>query len=223
MASFAEQRKNMVESQVRTSDVTDRRIIAALLDVPREIFVPEAIRPLAYMDGSLRLIAGSVMGPERSIMEPRLFARLLDLANIQKADRVLDVGAGTGYSAAVLSRLAGHVIALEAEADLVSAAEKVFAELKPANVRVVKGGLAAGWAEAAPYDVIVLEGSVTEVPETLLNQLNEGGRLLAIENSRGHGRAVIWRRFGTSFDRRISFDASATALPGFDKSPAFQL
>lgn len=224
MADFALQRKNMVESQVRPSDVTDRRIMNALLAVPREDFVPQTVRSLAYMDGSVRLTAASLKGgAERALMEPRLFARLLDLAAIEPQHRVLIVGAGSGYSAAVLQRLAAEVVALESDSELAASAAKALANLKGTPVQVVTGPLNAGWAKAAPYDVIFVEGSISQVPEALLQQLKEGGVLVAVYTELKPGKATLWKRYVNSFQQRAAFDAAAPKLPGFEVAVQFRL
>jgi protein-L-isoaspartate(D-aspartate) O-methyltransferase len=223
MADFALQRKNMVESQVRTSDVTDRRIISALLAVPRENFVPENARAIAYMDGCVRLARTPLTGPERILLAPRLFARLLDLAHIEPRHRVLIIGAGTGYSTAVLSRLAAAVVALESNSDLVVRATQNLSALGCENASVVTGELAEGWAQAGPYDVIIIDGAAARLPEALLQQLKDGGVLVGILAEAKPGKACIWRRLGNSFDCRPVFDASAPLLPGFEVTPQFSL
>jgi protein-L-isoaspartate(D-aspartate) O-methyltransferase len=223
MADFALQRKNMVESQVRTSDVTDRRIISALLAVPRENFVSQNARTIAYMDGHVRLSPASLRRPERILMAPRLFARLLDLAQVEPGHRVLIIGAGSGYSAAVLSQLCSHVVALESDPDLAAKAAQNLAALACENVEVVTGGLAEGWPQSAPYDVIIIEGAVAGVSATLLEQLKEGGVLVGILVGPKSGKASIWKRLGGKFDCREAFDASAAQLPGFEQRPQFRL
>jgi protein-L-isoaspartate(D-aspartate) O-methyltransferase len=223
MADFAEQRRNMVESQLRTSDVTDRRILAAMLDVPREAFVPPHLRALAYMDGDIRLPAAQGVRGARTMLAPRTFARLIDLARIERGDVVLDVGSASGYSAAVLGRLAETVVALENEPDLVASSAKAFNDLSADNVAVVQGPLAAGWPSAGPYAVIVLEGSVAEVPGALLNDLKDGGRLVGVQSDGAVSRAVVYTRSADCFDMRVAFDVAAPPLPGFEKAPVFCL
>lgn len=221
MADAALQRKNMVESQVRPSDVTDRRIIRAMSDVPRHLFVPEAIRSLAYMDEPLRLT------PSRSLMAPRTFARLVQLAELNESDVVLDVGAATGYSAAVLGRIVrAAVVALEEDAGLADAATRTIEQQGIENVAVVKGPLAAGYPSEGPYDAILLEGTVEVVPPALLDQLKDRGRLVAVMAASvqaGHpvSKAVVWRRSGKTFDSAAVLDADAPTLPGFARAREF--
>lgn len=216
MADSALQRKNMVESQVRPSDVTDRRIMAAMQDIPRERFVPEGQRSLAYMDEAIPFGGG------RGLLAPRIFARLVQLGNIGADDRVLDVGCLTGYSAAVLARLAGHVTALESDAGFARSAQIELAAKPAAIVDVITGALAAGHAAGAPYDVIIVEGGTERMPEALIDQLAPGGRLVAIEASgRRLGQAVIITKNASGLTKRVAFEASGFLLPGFEKPAAF--
>src|SRR5579883_1633589 len=177
-------RFNMVEAQIKTANVTDQRVLAAMNAVPRERFVPRAAAALAYADVPVQV------APGRYLLDPRSFAKLLQLADIGEDDRVLDVGCATGYSAAVLARLAGEVIALEQDADLVRAASQLLADV-PGRVVVVQGGLVEGAKQEGPYDVIFINGAVEEVPESLLNQLAEGGRLVTVIKD-GQSRAFLF-------------------------------
>ena len=207
MVDYAQARRMMVDGQVRTADVTDLRILAALQEVPRERFAPgrEAI---AYLDIDLPVAGG------RALLKPMVFAKLLQAAEIGPGDTVLDVGCATGYSAAVLARLAAHVVALDetAEAPMLAGMS---------NVTVVAGPLPAGYEKAAPYDVIVLEGAAEVVPPKLFGQLKEGGRLLAVVGAMPMGKATIYRMSGGHVSAHELFDASAFALKGFAKPPAF--
>lgn len=225
MASIdaAVQRVNMVDSQVRPSDVTDRRIIRAMLDIPREQFVPAALKQLAYIDDEISLVlpTGGAARQVRTLMAPRDFARIVQLAEISPSDVVLDVGCGTGYSAAVLGKLAETVVALESDPELAEIAGKLLSETSYDNVATVTGELAAGYPGEGPYDAIVVEGLVDEVPFSLLDQLKDGGRLVAVLNVGGPSRAVLWRRLGGTFDEREAFEAAASPLPGFTKPEAF--
>jgi protein-L-isoaspartate(D-aspartate) O-methyltransferase len=222
MIDAACQRANMVESQVLTSDVTDRRILRAMGEVPRERFVPEAFAALAYMDEAVPM-ATAAGAAQRWLMAPRVFAKLLQLAEIGDHDRVLDVGAGTGYAAAVLAKIAKSVVALDCDEGLAEAARQNLAALALGNVRVVHGELADGFANEGPFDAIVLEGSVPEAPAIIMDQLKDGGRLVGVVHREGVGKAMIWRRLGRSLDQRTAFDAAAPALPGFELAPAFVL
>ena len=221
MVDAAVQRKNMVESQVRPSDVTDRRILRAMLDIPRETFVPEDLRSLAYMDTDVRLQAAEPGKAVRAMLAPRVLARLLNLAALEEGDVVLDVGTGSGYSAAVLARIVRTVVALESDPGLAATAGKLLGAAP--NVSVVTGGLAAGWPGSGPYDAIILEGAVSELPQALREQLRDGGRLVAVVGDNSQHKATLWRRLGSNFDQRAAFDAAAPRLPGFERKPAFSL
>ncbi len=218
--NYAIQRKNMVESQVRPSDVTDRRIIRAMLELPREEFVPERVRDLAYMDGPVPL-STATGGARRAVLAARTFAKLIQAAEIDASSAVLDVGAATGYSSAVLSRLAGHVVALECDGGLLGIAKTAIPANGAGNVTIVDGDLAGGWGAEGPYDAIVIEGAVEVVPPELLDQLKDGGRLVAISGSGSAGRATVWRRDGSTYGSTAVFDAAADVLPGFAKAHAF--
>lgn len=214
------QRKNMVESQIRPSSVTDRRIMAAMTDVARETFVPASYVTLAYMDSDITLSA------ERGMMAPRTLARLIQLADIPDAGpdagRVLVVGAGLGYATAVLSRIAGTVVALECDEALYGEAGRRLNENGFDGVKVVLGNLAAGHAAAAPYNAIVVDGMIPDEPTELLRQLADGGRLVAVMPVNGVSRAVCFSHDGTITTRRVAFEASAPSLPGFAVArPAF--
>lgn len=216
MADTALQRKNMVESQVRPSDVTDRRIMAAMADLPRERFVPENLKPLAYMDEALPLVAG------RALLAPRILARLIQLCEIEAADTVLDVGSLTGYTAAIVARLGRKVLALDCDAGLAKASEAALQSLQCANVAVVTGPLSGGHAPGAPYDVILIEGAVEHIPEALTSQLAAGGRLVTIENLGGIGRAIVMGKNASGqLSYRAAFEASAGLLAGFERAKSF--
>jgi protein-L-isoaspartate(D-aspartate) O-methyltransferase len=215
MTNFAAARRNMVEGQVRTADVTDLRIQSAMLEIPRERFMPPALAELAYVDLDLPVgKAGS-----RRLVKPMVFAKLIHAANISSTDRVLDVGCATGYGAAVLARLAREVFALEQDEDLAQMAQSALSDQQ--NVKLVTGPLIAGWPQAAPYDVIVLEGATEIVPQVFLSQLRDGGRLVGILGSGPGAKAVLYCRSRDELGGRPIFDASAAVLPGFAKSPVF--
>lgn len=219
--NFATQRTNMVESQVRPSDVTDRRIIRALRELPRELFVPEGVRTLAYIDGAVPLTAPAA-GTRRSLLPARVFAKLVQAAEIEPTDAVLDIGAGSGYSAAVLATLAASVVALESDAALAEQAKALLPKVGAANVVAVVGDLPLGWAGDGPYDAIVIEGAIERAPsDALLDQLKDGGRLVAIVGRGASGRATQWRRKGGAIGSVEVFDASADVLPGFALPPTF--
>lgn len=215
MPDYAAQRFNMVESQIRTCDVPDPRIQHAMLEIPRERFVPAAKRALAYAETAVEVVPG------RFLLEPRTLAKLLHLAEINPADRGLVVGGTTGYSAAVLGRLAEHVTALETDADLVRIGSEMLPAIGAVNVEVVQGGLAEGHKRSAPYDIILIDGGVESVPEALLGQLAEGGRLVTVIQDGTQGRAHLFVRRGAHVGERPDFDASAPLLPGFRKAVGF--
>jgi protein-L-isoaspartate(D-aspartate) O-methyltransferase len=221
MVDAATQRLNMVDSQVLTSDVTDRRILRAMRELPRERFVPAPMTALAYMDEAVPVTPA---GTERRwLLAPRVLAKLLQLANIGDDNHVLDVGGATGYSAAVLAGMGRSVIALESSIKLAEQARANLAALALGNASVAVGELTGGWPERAPYDAIVLQGGATAVPEALFDQLKDGGRLVAILLEGGLGKATIWRRLGRSVDAWGAFDAAAPVLPGFERASVFVL
>lgn len=213
---YAAARLNMVESQIRPNRVTDSRVIAAFAELPRENFVPKPLRGIAYVDDDIAIAKG------RYLMEPMILARLVQAAQISPEDVVLEVGTGTGYGAAVMSRLAGTVVALESDPALVKAATTTLAALGIDNVAVVEGPLAAGYPRQAPYSVIVFGGGVAHVPPAISEQLAEGGRLVGVVGATGlNGRAVFGRRAGGVLSTRTLFDASTPLLPGFEREPGF--
>ncbi len=215
MADYATQRFNMVEAQVRTNDVTDPRIHAAMLAVAREQFVPAARRAMAYADVPVEVAQG------RFLLDPRSFAKLLQLAALRAGDSVLDVACGTGYSAVVIGRMVKTVTALEQDADLVRIASDMVPASGATNVTVVQGGLTEGVKARAPFDAIFIEGAVEAVPEQLLAQLAEGGRLVAVLNQGGQGRAHIFVREKGRVGSRPDFDATVPVLGGFRKVVGF--
>lgn len=221
MSNYETARLNMVESQIRPNQVTDGRILRAMATIPRERFVPASMRALAYMDQEVPLRAASRDAPARYLMAPLPLARLIQLADIGASDLVLEVGAATGYATAILARLAGAVVALEQEPALAETAARVLGELGVDNVASVIGPLAEGYPQEGPYDAIVLLGSVPEVPEKLLAQLKDGGRLVAIVADNGLGKATLFEKVSGDISSRAMFDAWASPLPGFERAPAF--
>ena len=205
----------MVESQIRTNKVTDQRVITAFEAVPRELFVDEAKRGFAYVDEDLEVAVG------RYLMEPMVLARLLQAAAPQPGDIVLDIGCASGYSAAVLARLADSVVALESDEALAAQASETLVELGIDNVAVVAGSLEEGYPSEGPYDVIFVGGAIETVPSGLLDQLKDGGRLVAVV---GYGRAALATLYTKSdgdIGSRPEFDADVRPLPGFRKAKAF--
>jgi protein-L-isoaspartate(D-aspartate) O-methyltransferase len=226
MIDFPAARTTMVESQLRTDRVTDRRILAAFGSLPRERFVPEKKRDLAYSDGSLEVWPSFDGGPARFLLAPVVLARLMQLASVEAQDAVLDIGCATGYSTAVLANLAQVVTAVEIEPELAAAARENLKALGLTNATVVEGDLARGVPEAGPFDVILLNGSVPEVPDTLLAQLKDGGRLVAVVTGAPQGRprqgkATLFVKLDGEASGLPHFDANARALPGFAPSPSF--
>lgn len=222
IADFSEQRAKMVDGQVRTTDVTDAALLAAMLSVPREAFVGDGNRELAYIDDDIQIAAAAEGRKARYLMEPSPFAKLVQLAAVTPDDFVLDIGTGTGYSAAVLSRLASSVVALESDASLAEAAAATLSELGHDNVAVVQGTLTAGYAAEAPYDVILLGGAVDTIPEALFDQLKEGGRLVAVEGQGNAGTARLFLKNAGIVTSRSAFNAAIRPLPGFERTPVFE-
>ncbi len=215
---FEAARLNMVESQIRPNEVTDPLIIEAMSQMPREAFVPERLAGVAYVDEAL------AVGNGRYLMEPMVLARLLQAAEIQAEDLALVIGCGSGYSAAVLARLAGTVVAIEATAELVDQASETLASLGIDNAAVIEAPLTDGYPKQAPYDVILFGGAVSEVPRHLTDQLADGGRLVAVAaKSTGLGHGVLVTRHGASVVEREIFDAGTPLLPGFEPVPTFRL
>lgn len=219
MIDHATQRLNMVESQVRPSDVTDRRITRAMRDIPRENFVPGPLKSIAYVDEHLRVSENG--NRQRYILAPRLLAKLIQLLSIEPDGLVLDIGPATGYSTALLARLGQTVIALEEDPRLAERAQATLTALGSDNAVVVTGPIRAGAPDEGPYDAILLNGAVTTVPPALLDQLKDGGLLAAVSVENGVGRGTLWVRHGMTFDRRTAFDANAPYLPGFEPQVGF--
>lgn len=214
---YAAARRKMVENQVRPNRVTDPLIVAALSELPRETFLPEALRGIAYVDEDIPLGGGRVL------IKPMAASLIVQAADIAPSDVVLDVGCGVGYTAAVASRLASTVFALESDPTLAAAAREVLASLDCATVSVVEGPLSAGYPTQAPFDVILLGGAVLQVPEALLGQLAEGGRLVAvIAGQAGVGKGTIFLKTGGIVSRREAFDVAIPVLSEFVPAPTFR-
>ena len=217
MPDYAARRTMMVDTQVRPSDVTKFPIIDAMLSVPREAFVPDAKREAAYMGENLDLGQGRVM------LEPRTLAKLLDAVDVQGDELVLDVGAGLGYSSAVLGRIAQAVVALEEDESMAEDAQTALMEAGIDTVAVETGPLSAGAPQHAPFDVIVLQGGVEHLPEAITDQLAEGGRIACLFAEGALGVARIGYKIDGDISWRFSFNAGAPVLPGFERHSAFTL
>ncbi len=210
-------RKVMVDGQIRPNGVTDTGIIAAMLDIPREKFMPEAWQALAYSDAAVLLPGGDT----RALLTPTVLARLLQAAEIGPQDVVLDVGCGTGYSTALISRLAAFVVGLEVDEALGTIAGENLTAVEATSAVVVTGALAEGYAASAPYDVIVVEGAIEIQPDGLIAQLKEGGRLVTVVGSGGSAKATVYLKGEVGVSHRAVFDAAAHMLPGFERPATF--
>jgi protein-L-isoaspartate(D-aspartate) O-methyltransferase len=219
MSGFSTARQNMVDCQVRPSDVTDVPIIDAMLEVPREAFVPQNQRALAYLDLDLDVSEGALV--KRFLIKPAVLARMLQAAEIKATDTVLVVGCATGYAAAVVAKIAGQVTATESDASLVAKAGTALAGLGLGTVTVRVAAAADGEQAAAPYDVIVLNGATEIIPEALFRQLKPGGRLVGVFATTLPPRATIVTHSHDDFGHRALFDAVAPVLPGLERVPAF--
>jgi protein-L-isoaspartate(D-aspartate) O-methyltransferase len=215
MQDNATARVNMVNNQLLTNKLTDDRIAQALLSVPRENFVPKDLRGVAYMDEDIPL------GNGRFLMEPMIFARMLQAATIGPRDVVLDVACADGYSTAVLAQLAAAVVGLEVDDAAVAGAEQRLAALNIDNAAVVAGELIMGCGDQGPYDVIFINGAVGELPPAYADQLAEGGRLVVVERQGLDSRAVLYLNRDGMLSRRELFDAMIPILPGFQLADAF--
>lgn len=210
-----EQKSAMIAGQIRPNQVNNPKIIEAFEVTPRDAFVPKALREVAYVDEDLEI------APGRYLMEPMVLARLIDLAAIGPDDVVLDIGCGTGFTTALLSRLASVVVGLEENLQLVTRAGEILADLEIENGAVIEGRLSEGCSRQGPYQVILIAGAVEEIPGNILDQLADGGRLVTVLIQGGVGRGHLVTRTGEVFSGRDHFDANLPLLPGFEKKKKF--
>jgi protein-L-isoaspartate(D-aspartate) O-methyltransferase len=213
---FATARQRMVDNQIRTTDVTAHELLDSLLSVPRENFVPESAKPLAYIDTDIELETAG-----RFILEPSPLAKLLQAAEVISSDNVLEVGTGTGYVAAVLSSMADKVTALEVDSALAETAKSTLTDGGYDNVSVVTGSLSQGHKASGPFDVIFVNGAIEIEPKSLFDQLAEGGRLIAVI---GHGlsaQALVFQKESGAVSSRKLFNSAIPALPGFERTAEF--
>lgn len=215
MIDFAARRHMMVDTQVRPSDVTKFPIIDAMLSVPRELFVPDSLREAAYAGDNVDLGRGRVM------LEPRTLAKMLDALAVEGDELVLDVGSGFGYSAAVVARMAQAVVAVEENEAMAEEAPALLSEVGADNVIVHQGPLAEGAAEHGAYDVILVQGGVGQLPDALVAQLKDGGRIACLFMEGALGSVRIGYKSGGAVSWRFAFNAGAPVLPGFERHTAF--
>ena len=215
MADFAARRRTMVDTQVRPSDVTSFTVIDAMLNVPREAFLPEAARDLAYVGGPVALT------PTRQLMEPRTIAKMLEALDVTPRELVLEIAPGTGYTTALLARMAEAVVAVEEDAELARDAEAALLEQGVDNAAVLTGALAEGSARNAPYDVIVIFAGVEAIPEAIIDQLKEGGRIMALFMQGPLGEVRMGVKTHGAVSWRMEFNATAPVLSGFARAPSF--
>lgn len=217
MTDFAMRRTIMVDTQVRPNDVTKFPVIQAMLAVRREDFVPNDAREAAYVGENIAL------GARRVVLEPRTIAKMLDLLDIQPDELVLDIGTGLGYSAAVMSRLAQAVVAVEEDEAMAAEAQVALSAAEADNVIVHVGPLTEGAPQHGPYDVVVLQGAVVQLPEAIATQVKEGGRILCLFDEGALGVARIGYKVDGTINWRQAFNAGAPVLPGFDRQAVFTL
>ncbi|MDO5648186.1 protein-L-isoaspartate O-methyltransferase [Paracoccus sp. (in: a-proteobacteria)] len=217
MQDFAASRTMMVDTQVRPNDVTKFPVIEAMLSVPREHFVPDAQRHVAYSEDDLAVGHGRIM------LAPRSFSKMIDGLDIQPTDLVLHIGAGLGYSAAVLARMAQAVVAIDDQPELVAEAQRRLAQVGADNAVVTQAELAAGAPGQAPFDAILIEGAVQDVPAAVLDQLADGGRIAALFMDGALGTVRIGHKVAGQVSWRFAFNATAALVPGFERRKEFVL
>ncbi|EJF90828.1 protein-L-isoaspartate O-methyltransferase [Bartonella vinsonii subsp. arupensis OK-94-513] len=221
VADFAELRRKMVDNQIRTVDVTDLSVLEAFLMVPREDFVPEDMKALSYLDTDVIVYPAQNGFPACYSMGPASLAKLLQLAAVKSSDIVLDIGANSGYCAALLSKLAGAVVALESNKALSERAAEALKRNQCDNVVVVHGPLEQGYVAGGAYDLIFIEGSVDFIPEGIFDQMRDGGRLVVVEGHGNSGVARIYVKEDGLIASRRAFNLAVKGLLGFLKTPDF--
>lgn len=217
MIDYQERRTMMVDTQVRPNDVAKYNVIAAMLEIPREEFVPDSRRDVAYVGENIEIARGRVL------LEPRTIAKMIDTLDLQPTELVLNLAAGYGYAAAVLGRLAQAVVAVEEDAEMAAEATRRLAGIGADNVAVVQGPLAAGHKAEAPYDAILIEGGIEELPGPLAAQLAEGGRIIALFDDQGVGVVRSGVKLDGAITWRYAFNAAAPVLAGFRRAREFTL
>ncbi|WP_320201730.1 protein-L-isoaspartate O-methyltransferase family protein [Agrobacterium sp. rho-13.3] len=221
MMDFDTARAKMVDSQLRTTDVTSHSVLNAFWAVPREAFVPAGVKQIAYADEDLQICPAKDGRPARYIMKASPLAKLIQLAAITKEDVVLEIGGGSGYVSAILSELAASVVSVESDEELAASATETLSALGYSNVATVSGDLQKGYAGEAPYDLIFINGSVEDVPAVVLDQLSDGGRLVAVVGYGNSAKATVYRRDGKGTSSTPFFNASVKPVPGFAKASEF--
>lgn len=221
MSNLAAERRNMVDTQIRPQAVTNPRLLKALYEIKREAFLPPSLRPLAYMEGALQVEAARTGHAARFLLAPMVFAKLAQLAEIRATDKVLDVGPATGYSTAVLSRLADSVVAVECDAGLAALARETLTEQSVGNAVVRVGPLQKGAPDDGPFQVILVNGRLHAKPDVLLAQLAPDGRLVAVIGGDTTAKAVFFKKTGTSVESVNAFDTACHPLPGFEAEHNF--
>lgn len=216
MADFAARRRIMVDTQIRPSDVTSFPIIDAMLNTPREAYVPDAARDLAYLGGPIALGGG------RQLMEPRSIGKMLEALDVTPGEMVLEIGPGLGYTTALLARMAEAVVAVEEDEALAREAEANLSAQSVDNAAVLAGPLADGSAKNAPYDAIVIFAGVEEIPAALTDQLRDGGRIMAVFMNGPLGEVRTGLKLHGDVSWRMEFNATAPVLPGFARAPSFE-
>jgi len=223
MVEFSALRRNMVDCQLRPNDIVDLRILEAMDQIPREVFVPKAQKKVAYADKEIELVKRDESHGPRAMISPITLATLIQTANIQSSDFVLDIGCLSGYSSAVLAHLADSVVAVEVASELANRATEILSDLQITNVAVVEGGLAAGQAAQGPYDVILINGAVETIPNVIFEQLKEGGRLVTVAIEDGFGRSQCYIRTGGVVSSSSKSDLPAPQLSEFRSAKEFAL